>query len=372
MPATGRPQPKIHNEQPQPPDERLGIAVVGLGKLSLGEILPALEQSTGCRLAGLVSGNADKARDVARRYGVPADAIYDYDDFDRIADDPRFAAVYIVLPNALHLAFTERAFRAGKHVLCEKPMATTVEDCEAMLAAGEAAGRRLMIAYRCHYEPNNLAAIRTIREGRVGDLRAIGTHNGRPADPKDPADPWRLQAGLSGGGSLFDIGIYGLNGARYLAGEEPVEVRAWSYTADDPRFAETPDVIAWQLRFSSGLIANGTCSFSYATTSRLEAIGTKGRVALDPATPYVGIKLMVQTADGDEIPKIHPVNQFAAEMDHFAKCLRDGTPFHSPGEEGLQDVRLMVAILESARTGKPVATDFGYRRKTDLLQGAKG
>ena len=164
------------------------------------------------------------------RTALPSDAIYDYAGFDRIARDPAIDVVYIVLPNFMHAEYTIRALKAGKHVLCEKPMATSVADAERMIAAAKAADRKLMIAYRCHYEPLNLEAMRRVRAGTMGKPRLVVTKMGRQSDLAEPSDAWRLDMAKSGGGALADMGIYGVNGARYLLNEEPVEVRAWAQT----------------------------------------------------------------------------------------------------------------------------------------------
>ena len=370
--AAGRPAPhREKGEPPMPMTERVGFAVVGLGKLSLDEILPAFGECRSAKLTALVSGNADKAKAVAARYGVPSDAVYDYAGYDRIKDDPRIGAVYIVLPNSLHAEYTERAFRAGKHVLCEKPMEVSVEACERMIRAGEAAGRKLMIAYRSQFEPHNVEAMRRIRAGELGDLRVVVTDAGHPTNLSDPADQWRLKKSLAGGGSLPDIGIYGLNAQRYLTGEEPVEITARIHNPpNDPRFAEVEDVVVWQARFPSGVLANGSTSYTYTTTNRFEVIGTKKRLVMDPATPYQGNRLALHSEAGEEQPKIKAANQFARELDHMARAILDDTAVTTPGEEGMQDVRLILAIYESARTGKPVQIDWHYARKVDPAKGA--
>ncbi|MET0271796.1 MAG: Gfo/Idh/MocA family oxidoreductase, partial [Phenylobacterium sp.] len=196
--------------QPVVPEaQKVGFAVVGLGKLALGEIIPGFRNARGARLAALVSGHPDKARRVAAQQGLPANAVYSYDDYDRIANDPRIQVVYVVLPNSLHAEYTIRALKAGKHVLCEKPMATTIADSEAMIAAAKAADRKLMIAYRCHYEPLNLEAMRRLRSGSLGRPRLVVTDMGKQTDLADPSDAWRLDMAMSGGGALADMGIYG-------------------------------------------------------------------------------------------------------------------------------------------------------------------
>ncbi len=210
----------------QPADAGVGFAVVGLGKLSLGQIVPGFRNCRSARLTALVSGHADKANRIAAEQHLPAGSVYSYADFDRIAADPRIDVVYIVLPNFMHAEYTIRALKAGKHVLCEKPMATTVADAEAMVAAAKAANRKLMIAYRCHTEPLNVEAMRRVRSGELGKSRLVITKMVRQSNLNDPSDAWRLDMTKSGGGALADMGIYGINGARYLLNEEPIEVRA--------------------------------------------------------------------------------------------------------------------------------------------------
>jgi len=350
------------------PSDKVGFAIVGLGKLSLGQLIPGLKVARNARLAAVVSGHPDKARRVAAENGLPADAVYGYDDYDRIARDPRIQVVYIVLPNALHAEHTIKALKAGKHVLCEKPMATTVADAEAMIAAAKAADRHLMIAYRCHYEPLNLDVMRRLRAKSLGRVRQINTTMGRQADPSDPSDAWRLDAALSGAGALGDMGVYGISAARYLLNEEPVAVQAWAWTDPaDPRFKETQDLINWQFRFPSGVIANGSTSFAYAPTMAFEAICEQGRLVADPAAFYGGNRLTV-VKGGQAQPPVPapPGDQFAREMDWMADVVRGKAPMVSPGEEGLQDMRLMQAILDSAaRDGATVRTDWGYRRAVD-------
>ena len=351
-----------------PDKDKIGFAVVGLGKLALNQIIPGLKTAKSAKLVAVVSGDPAKARRVAAENGLPADAIYNYTDYDRMAKDPRIQVVYIVLPNAMHAEFTIRALKAGKHVLCEKPMATSVADAEAMIAAAKAANRKLMIAYRCHYEPLNLAAMRRLRSGSLGKPRIVTTDMGRQSTLSDPSDVWRLDMKMSGGGALADMGVYGINASRYLLDEEPVEVRAWARTdRTDPRFRNVEDVISWQFRFPSGTIANGTTSFSVAGTMAYQVFCENGRVVADPGCFYGGNKLsLIGVPAAQAAPKITEIDQFEREMDWMAEVVRGTVPLVTPGEEGLQDVRLVAAILESvAKGGATVKTDWGYRRAYD-------
>ena len=349
-----------------PDGQRVGFAVVGLGKLALGQIIPAIPKTRGVKLTALVSGHPDKAARIAEQNHVPASSIYSYESFDRIAQDPAIQVVYIVLPNFMHAEYTIRALKAGKHVICEKPMATSVADSEAMIAAAKAADRKLMIAYRCHYDTFNLEAMRKVRSGALGRPRLVVTDMGRQADPSEPSDAWRLDMHESGGGALADMGIYGINASRYLLNEEPVEVRAWANTNhQDPRFKTVEDLIAWQFRFPSGAVSNGSTSFDYAATMAYQVYGEKTRLVADPGCFYGGNQLSI--VDGGKRTPVPTAqdDQFAREMDWMSLVVRGRAPLVSPGEEGLQDMKLMHAIMESVRTGAPVRTDWGYRRAYD-------
>jgi predicted dehydrogenase len=355
--------------RPRPPladDRKVGFAVVGIGLLAQGQIIPGFANARNAKLTALVSGDPAKARRVAAANGVAASGIYDYASFDRIADNPDVDVVYIVLPNNMHKEYALRAFKAGKHVLCEKPMATSVADCEAMIAAGKAADRKLMIAYRCHYEPHNLEAMRQIRAGTIGKPKIVVSDMGRQTDLGQPSDVWRLDRAMSGGGALTDIGIYGINAARYLLNEEPVEVRAWAHTdRSDPRFRQVEDVIVYQFRFPSGALYNGSTSFSQAGTMSFTVIGERGRLVADPGCFYGGNKLEMRAGRGS-VPELPQIDQFAREMDWMADVVRGKAPLVSDGAEGLQDQRLMEAIFESiARGGVTIKTDWGYKRAHD-------
>jgi predicted dehydrogenase len=343
---------------PLPPEQRVGLAVVGLGRLTLEEILPALTQSKLCRLAALVSGDRAKAANVAAQYGLKASAIYDYGTYDRIRDDKAIDAVYIVLPNGMHAEYTVRAAEANKHVLCEKPMANSVGECEQMIDACQKHGRKLMVAYRMQYEPYNREIIRMARAGELGKLKGFSASNCQ--NQGDP-NQWRLKRSLAGGGALPDVGIYCLNAARYITGEEPTAVQAMSYsTPDDPRFREVEEQVHFMLRFPSGVHASCDTSYGSHESKRYRVTGERGWVDLDPAFSYNGQRMRIgQQREGAsqeqvEERRLEAKNQFALEMDHFASRIRDNRTPHTPGEEGLQDMRIIAAIYEAAATGKVV------------------
>ncbi len=341
---------------PLPPDERIGFAVVGLGRLSLEQVLPALAQCKKAKLAALVSGSPDKARQVAAQYGIAENSLYDYQTYDRLKDNPAVQVIYIVLPNGLHREYVVRGAAAGKHILCEKPMATSSRECEEMIAACRKAGRKLMIAYRIQYEPYNRFAREAIKNKQFGQVKLIESVNGqRQGDPSQ----WRLNKKLAGGGALPDIGLYCLNTSRYLLGEEPVEVSATTYsTPNDPRFREVEENVLFQLRFPSEALVNAACGYDFHDSKRYRAHAQLGWMEMNPAYSCEGLQLQTSRADGQrertEQIKLPNKNQFAAEMDYFADCVKNDREPFTPGEEGLQDHRLMEAIYEAARTGKSI------------------
>ncbi|RSK42172.1 Gfo/Idh/MocA family protein [Hymenobacter perfusus] len=336
--------------------KKLGFAIVGLGKFAQEQMMPSFKDCKHARITALVSGSPDKAQKLAAEYGVEAKNIYSYDNFDSIKDNPAVDVVYIVLPVGLHAEYTVRAAKAGKHVLTEKPMANTPEDCQKMIEACKKANVKLMVAYRAQYEPFNLDAIARIRKGELGKVMQITADHGRIVDPTgDKADTWRIQKKLAGGGSLMDLGIYSLNAARYLTGEEPVEVTALEMSDKaDPRFKEVEDRIHFTLRFPSGILATCTSSYSTEGVKRYRVFGQKAWLDLDPATDYYEHKMTIGDKDGQQQPKIKEGNQFAAEVDHMAECVLQNKTPKTPGEEGLKDIRLIMAIYEAARTGKKV------------------
>jgi predicted dehydrogenase len=341
---------------PWPPEKRLGFAVVGLGHLAIEQVLPAFGESRKGKLVGLVSGSSEKASKLAAQYGVSEKNVFDYRHYDRLADNPEIQVVYIALPNSMHAEYTIRAARHGKHVLCEKPMATTIKDGEQMIEECAKASRQLMIAYRIQYEPHNRAAREFVRNKHFGDVKYIDAFNGQRQG--DPAQ-WRMDKKLSGGGSLVDLGIYCLNTIRFLLGEEPVEVKAsWQSPANDPRFRSVEDLVTFQLRFPSGVLAHCASSYDSYNSKRYRIATTEGWLGLEPAFPYRGIEMQTAKLEAGkgrvDHPQIESKNQFAVEIDHMADCVRENRKPFTPGEEGLQDQRIMSAIYESAQANSVV------------------
>ena len=337
---------------PDPPGKKLGWAIVGLGSLSINQILPAFAQCEKSKVVALVSGHPDKANKLALRYGVNPKSIYNYQNYDSIKDNPEVDIIYIVLPNGMHCEYTVRGLQAGKHVLTEKPMANTPAECQQMIDAGRKANRKLMVAYRCRYEPYNQEAIRMARSNELGKTKVILADAGfNMSDPNQ----WRLKKDLAGGGSLMDIGIYALQAARYLSGEEPTQVNAMMYsTPGDPRFKEVEEAINFQLRFPSGILAQCTSSYGYAWQSHYRVVKSEGWLEMDPATAYSGLRMRVHHGNTIEEKDLPVVDHFAAEMEHMSSCVMENKEPLTPGEEGLRDLTIMKAIYEAASTGTTV------------------
>ena len=337
---------------PEPPGRKMGWAIVGLGNLAINQILPAFAKCEKSKVVALVSGHPDKAAKLAARYGVSPKGIYNYQNYDTLKDNPEVDVIYVVLPNSMHAEYTIRGAEAGKHVLSEKPMANTPGDCQAMIDAAKKAGRKLMVAYRCRYEPFNKEMIRMAREQELGPVKVIvADHGFNIGDPTQ----WRLKKEFAGGGSLMDIGIYSLQAARYITGEEPVEINAVTYTTPgDVRFKEVEETINFQLRFPSGVLASCTSSYGYAGQNRYRVIATKGWFELEPATSYTGLRMKIRRNNATEDRDLPQRDHFALEMDHMSDCAMENKDPLTPGEEGLRDLKLMMAIYEAARTGKTV------------------
>ncbi|HEX5400409.1 MAG TPA: Gfo/Idh/MocA family oxidoreductase [Verrucomicrobiae bacterium] len=330
-------------------ERKVGFALAGLGSLSTGQLGPALQKTKYCKLTGVITGHPAKAERWKARYGIPDKNVYNYDNMEQMADNPDIDVVYVVTPNGLHADHTIKAARAGKHVLCEKPMETTPEKCQQMIDECKKAGKQLAIGYRCHFEPNHLECVRLAREKTFGDLRIIEAGFGfRIGDPTQ----WRLNKALAGGGPLMDVGIYALQATRYLSGEEPVEVSGVTTVTDPVKFKEVEESIVWQTKFPGGVIANCAATYNAQGLNHFKVFADRGWFDLDPAFNYSGNH--GQRSDRQEI-RLPSIDQFAAEMDDFAQCILENRPTKVPGEEGLRDVKIMMAIYESARSGKAVS-----------------
>lgn len=345
------------NDSGEGSGRKLGWCIVGLGRISMGQFMPGLPLSKTGKITALVSGHRDKAERQAAMYNVPSPSIYDYENFDEIANDKTIDAVYIALPNSMHAEYTIRAAKAGKHVLCEKPMATSLKDCRKMIEVCEHKKVKLMIAYRCQYQPQQLKAIELIRSGAIGKVQTIESSFGFDIGKTFTFDgvtkpSWRIDKKMAGGGPLVDVGIYCLNATRYLTGEEPAEIKAIASTIDhDGRFAEVEESDSWAMKFPSGIVAN--CSTTYGgagTGGYFKVQGSKGWLKMDPAFPYQGMHL---TGSLDRQPLDVPdpwqdPRQFTEEADYFADCVWNDREPKTDGEEGLRDMTYISEIYKSA------------------------
>lgn len=345
---------------PLPPGKRTGYAIVGLGHLSLNQILPAFGQCKYSKPVALVSGDAAKAKKVASQYGIDEKNLYNYQNFDTIKNNPAIDAVYIVLPNGMHEEYVIRAAQAGKHVLCEKPMANSSAEAQRMIDACKKANKKLMIAYRIQYEPKNKMIKEWTRSKRWGKVRMIEMFNGQNIAANGQ---WRLNKKLAGGGSLPDIGLYCLNTARYVTGEEPEWVSANVFsTPNDSRFKEVEESVLFQLGFPGGTVVSASTGYSVHESRRYRCLADNGGwFGLDPAFSYEGLRMeLSEVRDGKawkENPELPEKNQFALEMDHFSDCVMNNKQPYTPGEEGLQDQKLMEAIYGSAKERKVITLE---------------
>lgn len=328
--------------------EPLRYVVVGIGDIAQRAVLPAFEHAySHARLVGLVSGDETKRRRLGRQYAVQT---WSYDDYDACLASEDVDAVYLATPNHLHREYAVKALRAGVHVLCEKPLATSEKDCLAMIRAGEDTGARLMTAYRLHFLPADLRAIEIARSGRLGELRFFTSSFAYEVK----RDNIRTE-GAEGGSPVWDLGVYCVNAARHLFDSEPISVSAIATESDDSRFTEIPPTMAVTLRFTENRVAQFTCSFDSAAMGHYQLVGTRGDLRVDPAYSWSKPQRQLLTIEGKSTSKSFPKqDQFAAELIRFTEHVRRDEPVPT-GWEGLADVRILAAVEKAARTGKPVA-----------------
>lgn len=327
-------------------DKKVGVALVGLGSYSEYKLAPALSEASNCYLAGIVSGTPAKIEKWKKQYYLPDKNCYSYETFDRIADNKDIDVIYLVLPNSMHHEFVIRAAKAGKHVICEKPMAVSVKEAEEMIAACKAANVKLSIGYRLHFEPFTQEAMRVGQKKEFGAVKIVESSMGfKIGDPNQ----WRLKKALAGGGAMMDVGIYAIQGARYSTGEEPIALTAQEFKTDQVKFKEVDETIMWQMEFASGAVAN--CMTTYASSvERLFISSEQGWLELRPAFGYGPIK--GRTHKG-EINLPHTNHQLL-QLEDFARCVLEDRESSVPGEEGLRDMKVIEAIYKSIETGKRI------------------
>ena len=323
--------------------KKMGIALVGLGNYSTNTLAPALQETKTAYLAGIVTGTPSKEEIWMKKYGIPRKNVYNYENYEEIAHNPDIDIIYVVLPNSMHKEYTIRAARAGKHVICEKPMALNAEECRDMIAACKENNVQLSIGYRMQFEPHTQEVMRLGQEKVFGDLRQISC--GAGYREKRP-DHWKVKRAM-GGGAMMDMGVYPLQAARYVTGEEPVKVNARSYVIRPNVFAEAEEVMLFDLEFPSGCIASLSTGF-HTGFNYLKVFAEDGRFELDPFSSYRGIK--GKTSKG--VLDFPVVNQQATQMDEVAECILSGKPMRVPGEEGLKDMIVVDKIYKCAAKAK--------------------
>jgi predicted dehydrogenase len=323
--------------------KKLGVALVGLGNYSTVVLSKALEETSLCLLSGIVTGTPAKAETWAKKYNMPKKNIYNYTNFDDIASNKDIDIVYIVLPNSLHAEYTIRALKAGKHVICEKPMALTAEEAMRMIKAAEKAKRKLSIGYRMHYD-NFFKEAKKLGQGEVfGPVNYMECALGYSFTPE--AGSWKLKKDM-GGGSLYNLGVYPIQSARHTKGKEPVFVTAQATTKRKDIFEEVDEIFTWQLEWEDGTLCS-SYSGPVAGIDRLFAGCTDGFIELNPATAYSG--LSGRTSRGEM--KFEHVFQQKLQIDDFAKCVIENKESIVKGEEGLRDMLIIDAIHKSIKSG---------------------
>ncbi|MCC6954640.1 MAG: Gfo/Idh/MocA family oxidoreductase [Deltaproteobacteria bacterium] len=324
-------------------------AVVGLGHIAQNAILPAFARARRSQLVALVSGDEKKLRQLGKKYGV--DKRCSYEDYDELLESGEVDAVFIALPNSLHKDYTVRAAQRGVHVLCEKPLAMTEKECQAMIDAARANDVRLMTAYRLHFNPANLDAMARIHDGEIGDPRTFLSSFSYQVKEENI----RLDGAL-GGGALRDIGIYCLNASRYLFRDEPIAVFAMMNSFDPlgkERFAEVDGTVHVMLRFPDERVAMFSASFAVEATAYFEVLGSRGRLRLDPAYEYAEpLGMEISIGGKTRKKKYADTDQFAAELEYFSNCVLTEKEPEPGGMEGLADTRIITAIEKSATTGR--------------------
>ena len=332
--------------------KRVGYAVVGLGSIAEEAVLPAFKFTKKSKLVALVSGDAEKAKRLAKKFHVPHH--FTYENFDECLRNPEVEAVFIATNNGTHVRFTLQAAASGKHVLCEKPLANTVEECQRMVEACKKSRVKLMTAYRKYFEPASLEFKKVIESGKLGRLKFIHTafSVNLPVN-----NQWHLSQSAAGGGALLDVGVYCVNTVRFVLGMDPVEVAgAYAWTVDPARFGEVEETMAFQLKFPDSLYMQATSSFGADIASFLQIHGEKGWAALDPAYAFSTERRMFGKVGGKWFEKKFPaIREFDIELDYMADCIRRKHEPKPDGVVGMRDVEIMQAIYQAERTKQAVA-----------------
>jgi predicted dehydrogenase len=337
-------------------DKKVGFAVVGLGKIAQVSVLPAFRNCKKARLEAVVSRDSKKAARFARKF--KAKSHYQNDEFDACLTNPAVSAVFIATPNGEHAEFTIRAANAGKHVLCEKPLAATAEQSWAMVEACRKNGVLLMTAYRKYFDPSALYLKRLVQNGDLGRIAMIHTAFSELYVP-GATQSWLIDARLAGGGPLMDLGVYCVNTCRWILDEDPCEVTAHSWLNDQSRFREVEEGISFQMKFPSGIMLQGSSTYSAALSSFIYLQGSKGWAMLTPAFPFDEERNLTGKVGGRPFSrKFKIIDEFALEIDAFASAIQSKTGIGPDGVQGHRDMIIINAIYEAAKTGKPFRLSY--------------
>lgn len=330
-------------------EKRLGIALLGLGDYSTNQLAPALQMTKHARLAGIVTGSPDKIPVWQKKYEIPDHCVYNYENLESIADNKDIDIIYVVTPTALHPDFAIRASKTGKHVICEKPMAPTVSDCNRMIEAAKTAGKTLQIGYRLHWDPYHVRLINAMKEKEFGDWKSLSTVNASVMRSFTGLNAWRTGK-LGVAGALYDLGVYCVQASFYASGMHPVSVTATKSTERPEHFKDVPETYEWVLEYEGGRKCEGMASYGkQGNHVRVET--EKGLLELAPAYGYGGGP-RGKTPDG---PMDFPaVNQQSLQIDAQCLAIMKDTPSIVPGEMGCRDIQVVNGIMEAADAGKAV------------------
>ena len=335
---------------------KVGFAVVGLGAIAQGSVLPAFRRAKRAKLVALVSRDKRKAKTLAQKF--KARACYAAEALADCLANPEVEAVYLATPQSEHLRATLLAAREGKHVLCEKPLAINSAQSAEMVKACAEYGVQLMTAYRKYYEPSTLFLKKLIRSGQLGKIDVINTAFSE-LHVAGRSLPWLIDAKTAGGGPLMDLGVYCINTSRWLVDEDPVEVSAHSWKKDAKRFHDVEEGITFRMHFASGLVAQGTSTYSSVLSSFLFVQGGNGWACLAPAFPFDEERRLTGKIAGKWFErKFRMVDEFAPELDAFSTAVRTGKPVEPDGRQGHRDMLILEAIYQSAKNREAVALRY--------------
>jgi predicted dehydrogenase len=336
--------------------KKVGFAVVGLGTIAQGFVLPSFAKSKYAKLVAVVSRDKDKAARVARKF--KASAYYSNDEYVACLANPEVAAVFVATPNGLHESFTVQAAQAGKHVLCEKPLAATADQAARMVEACRRNRVLMMTAYRKYFEPSTLCLKQLIQSGELGRIDVIHTAFSELYSPGKSL-PWLVDSNLAGGGPLMDLGVYCVNTTRWLVEEDPTEVSAHSWARDTVTFWDVEEGISFRMQFPSGLVVQGSASYGAVLSSFIYVQGTKGWASLTPAFPFDEVRRLTGKIGKRAIGRTFPIiDEFGLELNELASAIQNRRPVESDGVQGHRDMVILESIYNSARKQRPLVINY--------------